>query len=63
MLQKKLQNKNNNLNFKNNDGYIVKSEFMKVMKKHGEKITSKEIDSMIKQCDVDKDGKINYTGQ
>ena len=36
---------------------------MKVMKKHGEKITSKEIDSMIKQCDVDKDGKINYTGQ
>ena len=35
---------------------------MKVMKKHGEKITSKEIDSMIKQCDVDKDGKINYTG-
>jgi len=46
---------------RNNDGYIVKSEFMKVMKKHGEKITSKEIDSMIKQCDVDKDGKINYT--
>merc|ERR1719244_695031 len=45
---------------RNGDGFIIKSEFQKVMKKHGEKMTSKEIDKMIKESDIDKDGKINY---
>merc|ERR1712183_131483 len=45
---------------RNSDGFIIKSEFQKVMKKHGEKMTSKEIDKMLRESDIDKDGKINY---
>merc|ERR1712002_72529 len=45
---------------KNKDGFIVRSEFKSVMKKHGEKLSGHEIDKMIRESDLDHDGKINY---
>merc|ERR1712002_1347209 len=44
----------------NKDGFIVRSEFKSVMKKHGEKLSGHEIDKMIRESDLDHDGKINY---
>ena len=45
---------------KNGDNYISRSELKSAMKKLGEKMTDKDIDDMIKEADLDKDGKVNY---
>ncbi|XP_052249546.1 neo-calmodulin-like isoform X4 [Dreissena polymorpha] len=42
------------------NGYIDENEFRVAMKKLGETLTDKELDDMMRQADVDGDGKINY---
>lgn len=47
----------------NDDGFIISDELVFVMKIFGGKIyLKKEIDDMIKEVDVDVDGKVNYKG-
>ena len=44
------------------NGYISAGELRKVMAKLGEKLSEEEIRDMIREADMDKDGKINYEG-
>ncbi|CAH3149170.1 unnamed protein product, partial [Porites evermanni] len=47
----------------NGDGYITGDELKTVMKTFGGKTyTTKEIDDMIKEADMDDDGKVSYEG-
>lgn len=48
---------------KNGDGFISASELRQVMTTLGEKLTDEEVNEMIKEADVDGDGKVNYEGQ
>ncbi|XP_076096068.1 neo-calmodulin-like isoform X2 [Mytilus galloprovincialis] len=45
---------------KNGDGYVTASELKTILSNNGEKISDEELDAMIKDADVDGDGKINY---
>ncbi len=45
---------------KNKDGYITRAELKSAMRKIGEPVTDKEAASLVKQADLDKDGKVNY---
>ncbi|XP_052765718.1 neo-calmodulin-like isoform X2 [Mya arenaria] len=45
---------------KDGNGYIDEQELRIAMKKLGEALTDKELDDMMKEADVDEDGKINY---
>ena len=44
----------------NGDGYIDREEFRKIMKHGGE--TTEEIDKLMDEYDVNKDGKLEYKG-
>ena len=48
---------------KNGDGYISASELRHVMTTLGEKLTDDEVDEMIREADIDWDGKVNYEGR
>lgn len=48
---------------KNGDGYINASELRHVMTSLGEKLTEEEVIEMIREADIDGDGKVNYEGQ
>lgn len=45
---------------RNGDGFITHDELSTVMANLGEKLTAEDIDDMIKEADVDKDGKVNF---
>ncbi|GAN06811.1 calmodulin [Mucor ambiguus] len=45
---------------KDQDGSITQDELRSVMSNLGQKLTSQELDEMIKEADTDGDGKINY---
>lgn len=45
------------------NGYITANELKKVLTSLGEKVSDAEISEMIRECDMDKDGKINYEGE
>jgi len=45
---------------KNGDGFIEASELRQVMQSLGEKLTEEEVEDMIKEADVDGDGRVNY---
>lgn len=45
---------------KDNNGYISRDELRIVMGNLGENLTDEEVDEMIKEADVDGDGRINY---
>ncbi|XP_067324502.1 calmodulin-like [Anolis sagrei] len=45
---------------KNGNGYITVGELRHVMTNLGEKLTDAEVDQMIKEADLDGDGKVNY---
>jgi len=45
---------------KNGDGYISAPELRHVMTTLGEKLTDEEVDEMIREADIDGDGKVNY---
>ncbi|CAH1775337.1 unnamed protein product [Owenia fusiformis] len=46
---------------KNNDGKITREELKTTMVELGEKLTEEEIDAMLKDADLNKDGVIDYT--
>ncbi|XP_053112231.1 calmodulin-like protein 3 [Hemicordylus capensis] len=45
---------------KDGNGYISAAELRHVMTNLGEKLTNEEVDEMIKEADVDRDGRVNY---
>lgn len=47
----------------NNDGFISEKELKAMMKGLGEKVRKKDIRKMIKEADMNKDGKISFCGK
>ncbi|XP_063430888.1 neo-calmodulin-like isoform X1 [Mytilus trossulus] len=45
---------------KNGDGYVTAPELKTILSNNGEKISDEELDALVKDADVDGDGKINY---
>ncbi|ELT91434.1 hypothetical protein CAPTEDRAFT_146942 [Capitella teleta] len=48
---------------KDGDGFISAAELRHVMANLGEKLTEQEVDEMIKEADINGDGKVDYTGR
>ncbi|KAK3093493.1 hypothetical protein FSP39_016409, partial [Pinctada imbricata] len=48
---------------KDGNGYISADELSHVMTTLGEKLSRDEVDAMIKEADLDKDGQVNYHGK
>ncbi len=48
---------------KDGNGFISAAELHHVMTNLGEKLTDAEVDEMINEADIDKDGQINYDGE
>lgn len=46
----------------NGDGYISDKELLHVMNNLGEKLTQEEVEEMIREADIDGNGKIDYAG-
>ena len=47
---------------KDGNGFIDKQELKEVMGALGEQLTDKEVNKMMKEADLDGDGKVNYEG-
>lgn len=47
---------------KDGSGDISAAELRHVMTSLGEKLTDEEVDEMIREADIDGDGKVNYEG-
>lgn len=47
----------------NKDGFITEKEIKVIMKNLGEKVRKKDVREMIKEADLNKDGKISFTGK
>lgn len=47
---------------KDGNGFISAAELRHVMTNLGEKLTDDEVEEMIREADVDGDGKVNYDG-
>ena len=45
------------------DGFIDARELRHLLTNLGEKLTDQEVDEMIREVDVDGDGKVNYCGR
>ena len=45
---------------KNGDGYLSHAELKEALHKMGEKFTDEEIEHLIREADLDRDGEINY---
>ena len=48
---------------KDGDGYIDARELRHLLTNLGEKLTDLEVDEMIREVDIDGDGKVNYAGK
>ncbi|CAB4014341.1 calmodulin 5 [Paramuricea clavata] len=44
----------------NGNGYISKDELIQAMKKMGENLSDKEIGTMIRKADINKDGQVSF---
>ena len=47
----------------NKNGYISKDELIQAMKNVGENLSDKDIDTMIKNADVNQDGQVSFEGK
>lgn len=47
---------------KNGDGFITSDELKNVMTNLGEKLSDEEIEDMIKEADLNGDGKVDFSG-
>ena len=47
----------------NGDGYISKLELHKTMNELGIELSREDLDAMMDEADVNKDGRIDYAGQ
>ena len=45
---------------KDGDGYLSHAELKEALHKMGEKFTDEEIEHLIREADLDRDGEINY---
>ena len=45
---------------RNGDGFICKTEFKHCMMQFGDRFTDEEVEELIKEADINKDGKIDY---
>ena len=45
---------------KNRDGQIIKDDFRSIINNLGEKLTQSEIEELLKEADLDDDGKIDF---
>ena len=48
---------------KDGNGFISAAELRHVMTNLGEKLTTEEVDDMIREADADGDGQVNYDGK
>ena len=48
---------------KDGDGFIDAAELRHLLTNLGEKLTEQEVDEMIREVDIDGDGKVNYQGK
>ena len=48
---------------KNGNGYIEAKELKDILRKLGDNTTDEQIQEMIQVADIDKDGRINYSGK
>lgn len=48
---------------KDNDGFISPPELRFVMQNLGEELSEHEVHEMIREADLDGDGKVNFTGE
>lgn len=44
----------------NKSGKLDKNEILRAMKEMGNPMTPQEVDDVMRECDKDKDGQINY---
>jgi len=42
------------------NGYLTAEELRQVLTRYGEKLSSEEAENMVRQADIDGDGKVNY---
>ena len=48
---------------KDGDGFIDPMELRHLLTNLGEKLTEEEVDDMIREVDIDGDGKVDYNGE
>lgn len=48
---------------RDNTGFISAAELKHVLTNIGEKLTDKEVDELIREIDVDRNGQVNYEGR
>ena len=48
---------------RNGDGYISHAELKKMMKSLGHKLSDREVEAMIREIDVNNDGRISFKGR
>jgi calmodulin len=67
LMKTKVGNKDSNLRYafsrfdQNSNGYITRSEMMRVMKEFDRALTEQELEAIFNEADTDRDGRITFT--